>query len=82
MKLIYIRWYDAYWNEGACNMDNINKESPFILETSGFYIGDEKGYICMATERTPDGEYKFRHYIPKVNIIEKKIIEVGGKKKK
>lgn len=76
ITFIYIQWFDAYYDDDPCVMKNMHDESPCILETSGLYVGDEKGYICIANERMPDGEYKYRHYIPKVNIIKKLIFKI------
>lgn len=76
IKLIYIKWFDSYYGESVHATENMFEESPFIMETTGFYVGEEKGYICLATEKVSSNEYKYRHYIAKVNILETKITTI------
>lgn len=75
MKIIYIKWFDAYYSEESCKEKDIRKESPCILESVGILVDISKTYICFATEREENGSFKYRHYIPKCNIIEKKILK-------
>lgn len=74
MKLIYIQWFDAYYSEERCAKQDIRNESPCILESVGILVDISDQYICFATEVAENGDYKFRHYIPKCNIIQQQIM--------
>lgn len=76
MKVIYIKWFDAYYNEDPCLLKDIRSESPCIIETVGILVDISDQYICIATQSVDNGEYKFRHYIPICNIIKKKFLKV------
>lgn len=80
MDIIYIKWFDAYYDDEVCEIEKIHNKSPFILETIGMYVDSGKDYICIATEKMPSGEYKYRHYIPKINIIKKIVFKCGDLK--
>ena len=77
MKIAYIKWRDAYYNDSLCNKSDVHNEIQYILETVGFYLGTENGYICIATEsKAQEDQFQYRHYIPIVNIIKKRFFTV------
>ena len=77
MQIIYIKWRDAYYDDTLCNIDKVHNGNGYILETVGFYLGTENGYICIATENKAQGnQVQYRHYIPTINIIKKRFFTV------
>ena len=73
-KIIYVKWIDSFYLEEECKEIEILDE--MILETCGFFIGESKKYITLATEWSESQEtWQHVHSILKTNIITKKIME-------
>ena len=49
MKIIYIKWFDDHWNSGTSTTEDALNQKDYIMESIGFYIGEDKKYI------RPDG---------------------------
>ncbi len=81
MKIIYLKWFDANWNSGSYKKEKL-PPAEFILEDVGFLVREDKKYITFATEYgIGNQEYKYIHNIPKVNVLEKKIINIKSTEK-
>ena len=73
MKIVYIKWRDAYYDDALCKKSDVHNSSGYTLETVGFYLGVKHGYICIATEnKSQEDQVQYRHYIPLVNVIKKR----------
>ncbi len=76
MKVIYIKWFDANFDNGGYKKENLPHKE-IILESIGIYIDEDKKYITLANEYMAEyKKYKYIHNIPKVNIIKKKMIKL------
>ena len=77
MKIIYIKWRDAYYDDTLCKKSDLLNKSQYILETVGLYLGEANGYIGIATENKEQADQvQYRHYIPVVNVIKKRFFTV------
>lgn len=76
MKIIYLKWKDAtfYNNEYIEENEKVNL---LILEECGFLVYEDEEKVVFATSyESGEKRWKFVHAVPKVNIIEKKIVEL------
>jgi hypothetical protein len=76
-NIIAVHWFDAHQLPEAAGASKDLLDSECLLCDVGFYIGENKRYIAIATEtdtKEPDS-FRHVHYIPKVNITRIAILE-------
>ncbi len=68
---IIITWIDAWQDSDEHgSADEIMKlPEQITCRDIGFYIGEGKQYITIATEKMGEASYRHTHRFPKVNII-------------
>lgn len=69
--VIAIYWFDAHQSPDVYGASKDLLDSEYKLCDVGFYIGQSRQYLVIATEADADSKDNFRHihYIPKVNVI-------------
>ena len=79
MKLAYIEWLDASYQEGPLGEDDF--EPRVILVTGGLLAGEDDETITVAADYDARAD-EWRHvsHIPKVNIVHKKFVDTGKMK--
>ena len=77
MKLAYVEWLDASYQEGPLAEDDF--EPRVVLVSAGLLAREDDETITVATDYDARAD-EWRHvsHIPKVNIVRKKIIEAAG----
>ena len=77
MKLVYIKWFDAHYDNGTMSTEQVKKQPEYIMESVGIYVSEDKKYVNFANEWYFEGKtWRYSHCIPKVNIIKKRIIKI------
>lgn len=77
MKLIWIKWFDSYYDDNRLTTEEVLAENPYIIEDVGFLIGESKLSIHFATSWSEkNNKWKYIHCIPKCNILKKRIINL------
>jgi hypothetical protein len=78
MFVTLIRWRDACQDEAAAPDTPLASASRLVeLLEVGFLIGEDDESVSIAMECEPDGSLgRWRLHIPKVNIIERRDVEL------
>lgn len=82
MKLIYLEWADAHYNNGWKSVSESLewcKSSDWIIKEAGWLVKENNKYLVFATALKPENEYEEAqflnlHKIPKTWILKRKII--------
>ncbi len=76
MKLAYVEWLDASYQEGPLCEDDF--ESRVVLVSAGLLAREDDETITVASDYDARaGEWRHVSHIPKVNVVRKKIIEAA-----
>ena len=76
MKLAYVEWLDASYQEGPLCEDDF--EPRVVLVSAGLLAREDDETIAVATDYDPRaGEWRHVSHIPKVNVVRSKIIEAA-----
>lgn len=74
MKLAYVEWLDASYQEGPLGEDDF--EPRVVLVSAGLLAREDDETITLATDYDGrNGEWRHVSHIPKVNVIRKKVLE-------
>jgi hypothetical protein len=76
MKLAYVEWLDASYQEGPLGEDDF--EPRVVLVSAGLLAREDDETITVASDYDARaGEWRHVSHIPKVNVVRKKIIEAA-----
>lgn len=79
MKVAFIKWFDATcMGHDSLTADDLGDLS--TMHSAGLYVGETKKRITLALDVNEDKSYRYVTHIPKVNIIEIRMVD--GKKMK
>lgn len=76
MKLIYLKWKDACFDTEDKQPKNLDL---ITLESIGFFIKENEEMVVMAQDITGENYCRYSKAIPKVNILERRDINIEGK---
>ena len=76
MKLAYVEWLDASYQEGPLGEDDF--EPRVVLVSAGLLAREDDETITVAADYDARaGEWRHVSHIPKVNVVRSKIIEAA-----
>lgn len=74
MKLLYVEWLDASYQEGPLSEEDF--EPRVVLVSAGLLAREDDETLTLASDYDPrSGEWRHVSHIPKVNVVRRKIIE-------
>jgi hypothetical protein len=74
MKLLYVEWLDASYQEGPLAEDDF--EPRVVLVSAGLLAREDDETLTLASDYDPrTGEWRHVSHIPKINVVRRKIIK-------
>jgi len=74
MKLLYVEWVDASYQEGPLAEDDF--EPRVVLVSAGLLAREDDESLTLASDYDPrTGEWRHVSHIPKVNVVRRRIID-------
>jgi hypothetical protein len=73
--LVWIRWYDASYQRGECNEDEL--VTKVEVESAGILVKEDADFVSLALDQyEADRVWRYIEHIPKVNIRQMRKIAV------